>query len=213
MMHWASTFPAKPSLSVRRSHCTLLYYSWCYDKLSILVVLHSSVEDVLRLSQNMGNNFGVVQRTLLNKLISLGLMYFDNVGPVIIMEWMLFFRNTMGKEERESAGRITATTRVLFTSMLVCSLSLSLSISLHFFLLLFVSSFSLFHSREQIQCGWNIVVFYLFVCICLFNAHLDRLFDHFCAGILKAFAVGLIHRRKAIKRYGVTMQWFTRVMV
>ena len=51
----------------------------------------------------MRNNFEVVQCTLLNKLISLSLPYFQNVGQVVIMEWMWFWN--MGKEEGEAAGR------------------------------------------------------------------------------------------------------------
>ena len=58
----------------------------------------------------MGNNFEVVQCTLLNKLISLGLLYFENVGKVVMMEWMLFLRNVERKREREQD--VTATTRV-----------------------------------------------------------------------------------------------------
>ena len=50
----------------------------------------------------MGNDFVVVLCTLLNKLISLGLLYFENIGQIVIMEWMLFFTN-MGKEEGELA--------------------------------------------------------------------------------------------------------------
>ena len=37
----------------------------------------------------MWNNFEVGQCTLLSKLISLSLPFFQNVGQVIIMEWML----------------------------------------------------------------------------------------------------------------------------
>ena len=50
------------------------------------VGLHSEVKDVLHLSQNMRNNFEVVQCTLLNKLISLGPLYFENAGQVVSME-------------------------------------------------------------------------------------------------------------------------------
>ena len=85
----------------------------CLCHISIVVLhlpgipagLHSEVKDVLRLSQKLASNFEVVQCTLLNKLISLGLLYFENVWQVVMMEWMLFFRN-IGKEEGEAAGSL-----------------------------------------------------------------------------------------------------------
>ena len=64
----------------------------------------------------MGNNFEVVQCTLLNKLISLGLLYFENAGQVVMMGRMLFFRN-MGKKG-EVTGRHCD--KSSFISMLVC---------------------------------------------------------------------------------------------
>ena len=90
------------------------------------VGLDCKVEDVSQLSQNMRNNFEVVQCTLLIKLISLGLAYFENIGQVVIMERMLF-RN-MGKEEGEAAGRRCDSSS--FISMLVCLLFLSFFLSL-----------------------------------------------------------------------------------
>ena len=56
------------------------------DKLKIPVGLHCEVKDVSHLSQNIVNNFEVVQCTLLKKMVSLDLLYFQNVGQVAIME-------------------------------------------------------------------------------------------------------------------------------
>ena len=73
------TCPAQPS------HVTVLFIVvlQLIDKLKIPVGLHSEVKDVLHLSQNMGNNSEVVQCTLLNKLVSLELLYFENVAQVV----------------------------------------------------------------------------------------------------------------------------------
>ena len=55
------------------------------------------MKDVSQLFQNMQNSFEVVQCTLLNKLVSLGPLCFQNVGRAKIMEGMLSFRN-VGEE-------------------------------------------------------------------------------------------------------------------
>ena len=72
---------------------------------------------------------------------------FRNVGQVIIMEGMLFFRN-MRKGEGEAAGHHCGNSS--FTSMLLCLvdfLCLFLSFSLCLFVLVF---FSPLHLREQL---------------------------------------------------------------
>ena len=97
----------------------------------------------------MGNNFEVVQCTLLNKLIGQDLLYFENVGQVVIMEWLLLFK-TMGKEVGEAEGRHCNNSSLI--SMLVY---------LWFFLCSSFSFSSLF--KGTILYGWNIVLRYLFV--------------------------------------------------
>ena len=73
------TCPAQPS------HVTVLFIVVLQlsDKFQILVSLHSEVKDVLHSSQNMDNNSEVVQCTLLNNLVSLDLLYIENVAQVV----------------------------------------------------------------------------------------------------------------------------------
>ena len=73
-MHCAGKFPAKPSLPVWQSHHTLFnqsmiyfWFQWGYT--AKWKMFHTQ-------SQNMENNFQLVQCTLMNKVISLDLLYF-----------------------------------------------------------------------------------------------------------------------------------------
>ena len=69
-----------------RQFYTVLFYSSVINVRSLLVALHSEMKDVLRSFQNMENNFEVVQCISLNKLISLDLLYYENIEQVVIIE-------------------------------------------------------------------------------------------------------------------------------
>ena len=160
-MDWASKFPAKPSLSMRQSHHTLMFYSsigqWQYS---------DEVKAASHLDSKYENNFEVVQCTLLDNLISLGLLSFENLWRVVIMLWTLFFR-TIGKEEGEAAGRHCDNSS--FISMLVCLFAFLFWFP---FFCLLACSFSISSPfKEQLLHGWNILLHYLFVfaLVCLFN--------------------------------------------
>ena len=149
------------------------------------------MRDVLHLSQKMGNNFEVVQCTLLNKLVSLNLLYFENVGQVVITEWLLFL-GYIGKAEGEAAGRHCNTSG--FISMPLC-LFVFLSLFLAFSLCLFVCFvfvvfcfvflilcfFFCLHLKEN-HFDMNGISYYI-TCLWLhLFVHVDLLCDHFCAG-------------------------------
>ena len=135
------------------------------------VGLHSKVKVVSPLSQNMRNNFEVVQCTLLDKLIILSLPYFQNVGQVVIMEWTLFWN--MGKEEGEAAEWDCNSSN--FISMLVCLLFISVFLSFSF--CLFRCSFPSSSPLKGTTLVWmEYHIICLCVGVCLFSV--DLLCNH-----------------------------------
>ena len=102
--------------------------------------------------------------TTTKKLISLSLLYFENAEQVVIMEFMLFFRN-MRKKEGEAAERHWDNSRTI--PMLVCFF-------VCFFLSLFVrfSYSSPFMAITLIWMKYRITLPVCLCCICLFNVHL-----------------------------------------
>ena len=157
----------------------------------------------------MGNNFEVVQCTLLNKLISLDLdlQYFKNSGQVVIMEWMLdlFFRN-MWKEEGEAVGQHCYKSGCI---SLFTVLSLFLSFSCCLLVFLFFSIWGNRFKRDGILCNFNCLLMFAFACssyiyCCLCNVHL------FCAGRKKLerplHAVSLLLCHRTINTI-ILLQW------
>ena len=108
------------------------------DKLWIPVGLHNKVKDVLNLSQTIiGNNFEADQCSLLNKLISLGLLCFEHVLQVIMVDWILFF------EYGKGGGRGDRTT------MRQLEFYFDASLCIHLFL-----SFSLYLIVQRTSIVW-----------------------------------------------------------
>ena len=99
-----------------------------------------------------------------------------------------------------------------FISKLICLFVICFFIFVCSFSVFVCSFFLLLHLREQLQYGWNIVLYCLFV-LCLF-ARVDLLYKNFCARnekFLKANGVGLlvVHFHMAINNYGATWNGFT----
>ena len=123
---------------------------------------------------------------------------------VVIMEWIIL------QEYRNGGGRGGRTS---LASMLDC-LFVCLSLFLFFSVCLVIHSLFLPHLREQLKRGWNIILHYpfVFLCVCLFNVHL--LYDHLYAGrekCSKAIAVGLLRCRMTTNSYGATTVSYTHL--
>ena len=122
--------------------------------------------------------WGTILCTWLNKLVCLGLPYFENVGQAVKMELMLFFRNTRKSDGEAEWCHCDNSSFILIPVCLLLYFFLCFFPCL--FACLFVRFLFLLHFREQLYYGQNIVFHPLFVriCICSFNLHL--LYDHFC---------------------------------
>ena len=86
--------------------------------------------------------------TLLNSLISLGTLYFKNVGQVVMMEWMVFFRN-VGKEDHH------------------CHNSPVVLMKIFFFLSLFAQLCSFYSPFKRTTFNMDGISYYMFFCVCL----------------------------------------------
>ena len=133
IMHWASEFPAKSSQSVWQFRHTLLFYKFSQSIINLrsLYGYIAKWNMLYTLTQNMGNNFEIVQCTLLNKLISLSVLYFETVGQVVIMERILLLKN-MGTEEG-AAARCHCNNSCFIFLLVHFSLFLSFSLCSPFF--------------------------------------------------------------------------------
>ena len=136
------------------------------------------MKDVSHLSQNMGNNFEVVQSTLLNKLVSQDLLYFQNVGQVVITAWMLLFRKGRGSGCRDNPT---------FILVLVCLLFVSSFVSSSLLVSLCVCFLPLLHLQNNFSMNG---ISYL-VCLCLhLIVHIDH--HHICAGWEKSKGINAL---------------------
>ena len=85
----------------------------------------------------------------------------------------------MGKEEGEAAG--SHCDKSSFISVQV-RLFVCLSLFLSFSFCFFVRFLFLLYLKEQLYSGWNTVLHYLFVCVCICLLNVRLLYDHFCTG-------------------------------
>ena len=115
---------------------------------------------------------------LSSAIISLRLCFYSILkmfGQVVMMEWMLFFRN-MGKAEGEGEGLSLRQLEFCFdASLFVICLFVCFRFFVHWF-----SSSPPYSGANWVWIEYSIT---LFVCLCLrLSVLVDLLYNHFCAG-------------------------------